>query len=165
MGRVNIIPGSLTELPFNLPGRVFRSRMPFKSGDSQGKIFEQFRQEKISVIVMMADDEECIIETGRDLRAFYYVKGFQVTYLPTPDFGVPTIKALSDAVDATINKAHSGKNIVVHCNGGLGRTGMFLACMAKRVLALSGEDAISWVRALIPGAIETDAQIKMVLEC
>ena len=165
MCSATIVPTSLTELPFGLPGRIFRSSMPYKSGDSQGRIFEQYKRENISVIVMLAEDDECIRKTGHDLRALYRAEGLEVTYLPIPDFGVPQRNALSHAVDTTIIKAHSGKNIVVHCNGGLGRTGMFLACMAERVLDLSGEEAISWVREWIPGAIETEAQYKMVLDC
>ena len=68
-------------------------------------------------------------------------------------------------LDQIFGEALSGKNIIVHCNGGLGRTGMFLACFAKRVLNISGEQAVTWIRDRIPGAIETDAQYQMVLDC
>lgn len=165
MNSATFIPALLTELPLNLPGRIFRSPMPYNSSDPQGILFEQYQREKISVIVMLVNVEECIRETGRDLRALYQTNGFEISYFPIPDFGVPPRDELCRVLDHTMDQALSGKNIVVHCNGGLGRTGMFIACLAKRVLNISGEQAVSWVRERIPGAIETDAQYKMVLGC
>jgi len=41
----------LTELPFSLPGRVFRSPMPFGPYDLHGEVYDQFREEQIRVIV------------------------------------------------------------------------------------------------------------------
>ncbi len=48
----------LTELPFGLPGRVFRSPMPFGLYDPHGEVYDQFREEQIAVIVLLASDEE-----------------------------------------------------------------------------------------------------------
>ena len=48
----------------------------------------------------------------------------------------------------------SGENILIHCPGGVGRSGM----VAARLLCESGDDAetaIARVRAARPGAIET----------
>ena len=55
-----------------------------------------------------------------------------------------------------------GRNILVHCRGGLGRAGT----IAARLLIEIGIDpkiAISEVRAVRPGAIETVEQEKYVL--
>jgi ADP-ribosyl-[dinitrogen reductase] hydrolase len=51
----------------------------------------------------------------------------------------------------------AGERVVVHCKGGLGRTGTITA----RLLVESGvaaDSAISLVRTARPGAIENDAQ-------
>ena len=152
----------LIELPFGLPGRVFRSPMPFRAGDTQGDVFRQYLEQQISVVVVLVDDAECLARSGRNLRQFYESNGMEVIHLPIPDFDVPTQEALSAAIAAAQARAAAGKNVAVHCNAGYGRTGMFLACMARRVLGLSANEAIEWVRSYVPSAIEVQEQVEVV---
>lgn len=156
---------SLIELPLNLPGRIYRSPMPLNYKDPNGELLEQYERENIDVIVMLVGVEESVRETGYDLQSLYQNKGIEVIYFPIPDFDVPVKEELITYLDQTLGKVLDGKNILIHCNGGLGRTGMFLACVVKRVLNVSGEQAVSWVRDLIPGAVETDSQYQVVLDC
>jgi protein-tyrosine phosphatase len=44
-----------------------------------------------------------------------------------------------------------------------GRTGLFMAYLAKRCLGLSGAEALQWVRRFIPRAVETPEQQQLVL--
>ena len=92
----------LTELPFGLPGRLFRSPMPFGPYDLHDEVYDQFREEQIAVVVLLADDHECLQKAGRNLRALYLDAGMQVLYLPIPDFGVPTKDDLEQTVQNTI---------------------------------------------------------------
>ena len=55
---------SLIELPFGLPGRVFRSPMPFGPYDLHGEDNDRLCEEQIAVIVLLASDEECLHKTG-----------------------------------------------------------------------------------------------------
>ena len=77
----------LTALPFGFPGHVFRSPMPFGPYDLHSEVYEQFCEEQIAVIVLLASDEECLHKTGCNLRALYHKAGFQVLYLPIPVLG------------------------------------------------------------------------------
>jgi protein-tyrosine phosphatase len=154
---------SLTELPFGLAGRVFRSPMPFGPYDLHGEVYDQFCKEQIAVIVLLASDEECLHKTGCNLRALYLNAGFQVLYLPIPDFSVPIKDELEQAIQHTIVYAQGGRHIVVHCSAGIGRTGLFTAYLAKRCLGLSGAEALQWVRRFIPHAVETLEQQRLVL--
>jgi protein-tyrosine phosphatase len=154
----------LTELPFGFPGHVFRSPMPFGPYDLHGEIYDRFCEEQIAVIVLLASDEECLHKTGCHLRALYLKEGFQVLYLPIPDFGVPTKDDLEQAVQHTIAYAQAGHHIVMHCSAGIGRTGLFAAHLAKRVLGVAGTEALSWVRRFIPHAVETEQQYRLVLD-
>lgn len=155
---------SLTELPFHLPGRIFRSPMPFSVYDPRGDSLLQFKREKGSLIVLLAEDEEYMERTGRNLKALYLQEGFQVIHLPIPDFNVPSKEDLEEAIKKTAEHAQVGKNILIHCHAGLGRTGLFVAYLAKRVLGLSSEEAIHWTRKYIPHALETDEQSQMVID-
>ena len=114
-----------------------------------------FCEAQIAVIVLLASDEECLHKTGCNLRALYLKEGFQVLYLPIPDFGVPTREDLEQAIQQTIAYAQAGHHIVIHCSAGIGRTGLFTAYLAKRWLRLSGAEALQWVRRYIPRAVET----------
>jgi hypothetical protein len=104
----------LTELPFGFPGRAFRSPMPFGPYDLHGEVYEQFYKAQIAVIVLLASDEECLHRTGCNRRALYLKEGFQVLYLPIPNFGVPTKDDLEQTVQQTIAYAQAGHHIVIH---------------------------------------------------
>ena len=154
----------LTELPFHLPGRIFRSPMPFSVYDPQGDSLLQFKQKKGSLIVLLAEEAECMQRAGRDLKSLYLKEGFQMIHLPIPDLDVPSKEELSEAIEKTLEHAQAGQNVVIHCHAGLGRTGLFVAYLAKRVLGLSSEEAIHWTRKHIPYALETYEQLRFIIE-
>ena len=104
---------SLTELPFNLQGNIFRSPMPFGDHDPSGERFREFKHEKISVIVLLAEDEECEQKAGRNLREFYIQEGFQVIHFPITDFGIPSKEDLEHFAQKTIESTIKGHNIVI----------------------------------------------------
>ena len=122
-----------------------------------------FVRNRLRSLSSLASDEECLHKTGCHLRALYLKEGFQVLYLPIPDFGVPTKDDLEQAVQHTIAYAQAGHHIVIHCSAGIGRTGLFTAYLAKRCLGLSGAEALQWVRRFIPQAVETPEQQRLVL--
>ena len=153
----------LTELPCGFPGRLFRSPMPFGPSALHGKVYDQFREEQIAVVVLLAAEDACLHKAGRNLRTWSLQAGFTVLYLPIPDFGVPAKDDLAQAVMKTITYAQAGHHIVVHCSAGIGYTGLFMASLAKRVLGLSGPEALQRVRHDIPRAVETADQQRLVL--
>ncbi|RPJ02359.1 MAG: hypothetical protein EHM36_12595 [Deltaproteobacteria bacterium] len=155
---------SLTELPFHFPGRIFRSPMPYSVYDPQGDSLLQFKRQKGSIIVLLAEEEECMERTGRKLKSLYHQEGFQVIHLPIPDFDVPSREDLEEAVKKTVEYAQAGENIVIHCHAGLGRTGLFVAYLAKQVFGLSSEEAIHWTRKYIPHALETHEQEEFIMD-
>jgi protein-tyrosine phosphatase len=154
---------TLTELPFGLAGRVFRAPMPFGTYDPTGNAFREFKQNNISVIVLLASREECIEKASVDLLLLYKKEGFEVISLPITDFSVPSKDTLADTVTKVTERAQRGDNVVIHCSAGVGRTGLFAACLTRRILGLSGEDAIRWIRRFIPGAVETSEQRQLVI--
>jgi len=162
-GRDYLIKNMLTELPLSFPGRIFRSPMPFSTYD-KSIAWESYLEQDVNLVVILTEQQEYRVYTLRDLPKFYRSNGLDVLHIPVPDFGVPTdpIK-WEEGINAVIDAAGEGKNVVVHCLAGKGRTGMFLACLAKTTLGLSGDQAINWVRESIPGALENYDQEEYVI--
>ena len=153
----------LTELPFSFPGKIFRSPMPFSSYD-QVEVWQSYIDQDIDLVVVLTEKQEYLVYAMRDLPAYYRSNGLDVLHLPVPDFGVPSDPAeWENGITAVSNSANEGKNVVVHCLAGLGRTGIFMACLAKTTLGLSGDQAIRWVRESIPGALENYNQEEFVI--
>jgi len=91
------------------------------------------------------------------------IKTFSVCNLPIQDFSVPEdTAAVLQALRLAIRLVARGDAIYVGCRGGLGRTGLFLALMAKAVGVL---DPIGHVRrAYNLHAVETTEQEEYVEE-
>jgi len=152
----------LTELLFDLPGRVYRSPMPYGHFDPDQQVMELYRQAGVGVVVMLVSDEEAQEKTGRMLRELYAENGMDVIYLPIPDFDVPPVEALLQALGAARSEAVGGRNIAVHCNAGIGRTGLFMACLARQVFGIAGNAAIHWVQQYIEHAVESETQYSFI---
>lgn len=79
--------------------------------------------------------------------------------LPIPDFGVPDPAALKVAVGTVLRQleAEPARPVHVGCRAGIGRTGLFLACLAHAA-GVEG-NALDHVRAhYLPHAAETPEQ-------
>lgn len=87
--------------------------------------------------------------------------GMVERHLPVADFASPTPEQLARGISAVDDAVAGGQRVAVHCGGGLGRTGTFLACYLVH-RGLGAEDAIARVRAIRPGSIETASQAAAV---
>ncbi|MDD3927884.1 MAG: hypothetical protein PHT33_14635, partial [bacterium] len=129
----------MTELPYNMPGKVYRCPMPFSDRDPKQSMFDEFKEKSITAVVLLVGDDECIRETGKDLRFFYQEQGIEVIHLPF-DEGVqpelnPTIHAnhINAAIDRVLELAGSGSNVAIHCFAGILRTGFFVNALSSRI--------------------------------
>jgi ADP-ribosyl-[dinitrogen reductase] hydrolase len=117
-----------------------------------------------SVITLIEDHEFTLLDIeglGEEVAR----SGLQWWHLPIRDVDVPDdrFEAQWQAVGTAVHTRLSrGERILIHCRGGLGRTGL----VAGRILVEQGiepEAAIANVRAVRPGAIETRKQEAYVL--
>jgi len=155
---------TITELPLGLLGQVYRCPMPYGEFDPDENLFSQLINNNVTYVVLLASDDECIRKTSMNLREMYAGAGISVIHLPIQDYGVPDESELRNSVEKSLQVLQEGHNIAIHCSAGTGRTGTFAACLVKRTLGITGEQAIEWIRQLIPGAIETVEQERLVLD-
>ncbi len=153
----------ITNIPFEeIPGKIFRSPMPFGPYDPDEQVFKELESLAITTVVMLVSDEDAFLKTGRKLREFYQQNHLKIVYLPINDYDTPDRQALNKAIRETLQLAKTGENILVHCSAGCGRTGLFLAELTKLTKNLPGDQAIAWVRKFVPCALETQEQIAFV---
>ncbi len=152
----------LTALPFTFPGKIFRSAMPYSAYDPDGSLIPAYKSNNVSMVVVLVSEDESIRASGRNLLDFYQAQGMVVIHLPIEDFGIPEISEVREAIPLVLSHSRRGGVVAVHCHAGVGRTGMFLASLAKLGMGYSSKEAISWVREYIPGAIEDPSQEQIV---
>jgi hypothetical protein len=87
--------------------------------------------------------------------------------VPTRDFDVPKISDLQKGIVQALMAVMNGEQVYVGCMGGIGRTGLFLAALAKVQIEYRrakhrkgrGDDPVLYVRQhFIPHAVETQQQ-------
>jgi len=149
---------SLDGVPELLPGRLFTTRMPrdIKTKPEATEIFRQkVLKNKLHTVMVLTEPHEYQKYAGSDLVEFYQSLGLHIMSRPIPDFDIPKGGELvQDVKDLTYLLA-SGKNCMVHCAGGSGRTGMIIASVFRN---LGLNDPIAWIRRVKSLYVETKAQ-------
>jgi hypothetical protein len=92
--------------------------------------------------------------------------------IPTHDFSTPDINDMHKGIAKALEAIYNGNDLYVGCKGGIGRTGLFMACLAKVMfdydfLQKAGEvkyrDPVRYVREhYFEHAVETEEQRQFV---
>jgi protein-tyrosine phosphatase len=153
----------LTYIPFDIKGKLYRSPMPFARFDPDQAVFDQYIQAGITTVVMLIEEGEDLYHAGQDLKALYKRHGLNVIHFPIVDFDTPEdTQQLAETLNSVLTKTEQGEHIAVHCFAGRGRTGMFLALLARQIMGITGREAISYLRKFFP-AVETEGQEQLVI--
>jgi hypothetical protein len=112
-----------------------------------------------AVLTLVTRDELidlAVPELGQGVTA----RGMQWFHLPIPDYSIPDAEweaRWQEEGAALRAMLMRGDRVLVHCRGGLGRSGVVAARLLIE-LGLRPHDAIEQVRKVRPGAIETGKQ-------
>jgi protein-tyrosine phosphatase len=117
-----------------------------------------------STLVSLLEDHELDAVGIADLASASESFGIDLVRFPIRDVSTPaTPIALAPLVDRIRSDLFHDRTVVVHCMGGLGRTGLVTACVLVS-LGDSPDRAVAGVRSARPRAIETHAQERFVYD-
>lgn len=144
--------GKISSIPLNgVKGVFYRSVMPYGSYDPEFSVYEEWLRLDVDMIVNLLTDEEMKkkalpgspIYFGEDHKGYKTSDnsielltlckqhpGWTVKRLPIwlsyNSGGTPELWAV---IDEIVERLIKGQRVVMHCSGGIGRTGMMLVCM------------------------------------
>ncbi len=91
--------------------------------------------------------------------------GIEILRFAIPDMGAPSdaeIREFASFIREVVSRLQAGKNVVVHCRGGLGRTGLVAACVLVALGNHDADGAIRAVRKARRGTVQTGEQVEFV---
>lgn len=115
------------------------------------------KDRNIKTVVVLLTDKEMKKWYGQSLPEFYRKHGLKVIHYPIKDFSVPDSLESFDNLEEKLSKEITNNDVLVHCAGGLGRTGMVIAGLAIH-RGRSAEEAIQLVRRMREGSVEAAEQ-------
>lgn len=163
----------ISESYWVIPGRLLAGEFP-------GRFDGTLTRQRLNAFLRLGLDTFLDLTQARELPTYEpllmeqaRICGVEVVYtrFPIRDRGVPshkTMKAILDSLDLSLE---AGRNVYLHCWGGVGRTGTVVGCHLVRH-GLSGEQALAQIeewwqaspkRLMHPRSPETDQQAKFIL--
>ncbi|TTU93279.1 Cyclin-dependent kinase inhibitor 3 [Bagarius yarrelli] len=131
----------------------------FDSSDEEDGGDESYTPLQISWAELVRYRVPCLLEC-------YTRSGLCVHHLPFPDGNVPEVHQCTRILDELQHCLHSQRRTVIHCYGGLGRSGLIAACLLLHLsTSMTPTKAIEILRELRGGgAIQTVKQYNFLHE-
>ena len=141
--------------------------------DDFGRIWQRdLKQDIAGIINWGADSILTLVETDEFERLgvpriaeYIRAEGLNWYHMPIPNMEVPGEEfnvAWAKDGDTILQSLGSGGQLIIHCAAGLGRSGM-VAAKILSTFSDNPQSAISAVRKVRPGAIETEQQENYIL--
>lgn len=139
-----------------LPGRKDRGR------DLKRDI-ESIKANGVGSVVSLLTEDELDFYGIPNLTNEFEKEGLHSKHVSIVDQGIPTEDELQEIISWMNYRIGNNDKVLVHCVGGLGRTGTIVAAYLKKYHKLSSDGSIEMVRkSRSPRAIETKVQEEMV---
>jgi len=176
-------PGQLVDMPRNLSW-LFKDEVAISSTPKNAEQVKAFVDAlNIGTIITLTQEEPLPPE-------FFSPSRITNLFYPIPNYSVPTLSIMDEISDEIVRQVASGKRVMEHCGGGKGRAGTIAACLLMRfgrngvwariceenpknseclslkpgVPILTAKEAVSWIRSMRPGSIETEIQEEFCME-
>ena len=162
---------NITWIPLTFPETKFIgiSHCPGKYTKDQGSSrqlyndLKSLKHQKVDVIISLTSEIEVESMGIKNFRENMEKFGFIHFVEPIEDFSVPKsdrIKTVNELIKKILDLLKINKSILVHCNAGLGRSGLIVALVIKFIGDL--KDPVSHVRWYRSGAVETKEQKQFI---
>jgi len=111
------------------PGKLAVGPRP-RGGEWLKDDVSSWRREQVDgVLSLLTQDEERDLDL-RDEAGTVRAQGMNFTSLPIPDRQVPKSESkLAEVLESVTRDLSAGKNILIHCRQGIGRSGLVAACL------------------------------------
>lgn len=111
-------------IPLDVKGKLYCSPMPFGPYDPGNALLKIYKQKKIEFVVMLVTDVELAKKAKRNVIETYKKNNIEPIRFPIADYTSPELHDFSKVVDQVACYLRAGANVAVHCNAGVGRTGV-----------------------------------------
>jgi protein-tyrosine phosphatase len=144
------------------PGRLALAARP-RGGDWLAEEIERWKRDGVhTVCSLLTKEEERDLEMSEEEHESRAC-GLNFFSYPIPDRQVPASEAeLSEHLQALDHELSEGRNVVLHCRQGIGRTGLVAACLlvTKGLSSSAAVELLSVARGIpVP---ETDEQRRWI---
>ncbi len=160
---------------FSLPGRIGLTFAPGKKQPfGQTGHWDRDLDKDLSrlrsvygtdVLVSLIEEHEFDRVGIPELRARTGLHEIESVWFPIRDGSIPqSMQEFSALIEKIVATLSAGKTVVIHCMGGLGRTGLVAAACLVATTELTAQQAIEVVRKARLGAVENSRQEEFVWE-